>query len=527
MSANKFDVIVIGSGPSAWAALAAIPSNYSVLNVDIGKTENTDTKKFLKTTLDVIKKSPIDEDEIRSIIQTVVDPDDSALGSKKNFYGDNYMYDVNDLLDRDPRGIRKSTALGGYASIWGATMLPLPANFLNKIHSRSKQKLIRGYAFLLSKIEVSSFSAKGSRYEFPNKLNLFSTGTLLQHICLRRSKKHSSLLLKIIDATFEPIGVAVQGLTELTSPSDDTQCSKCGLCQLGCPKNLIWNPRYSAPARSLTNYKYINANVKKIISIEGKLFIHCFDHKVVYEARTIILAAGAIGTAEILVNSQLSENFSNLRIRDNQTVFRHGLSVRKVGNLHPRMNLAELTLLIGSNGKNPISAQLYSISQYTRIRILALYPFLKKIPKLLQNMFLFRLTTLLVYFDDEQSGFISVSKQGDIVVMEENAKYPKSKTRFTNYIRISFPLLSKLIFLFPFFQQKMLVGGGNHIGSTEYQNVAGKFDKICNENGTLKGEEHILISDSSALPWLYPGPITMTTMANGYSNVSDYFSTKL
>jgi hypothetical protein len=277
----------------------------------------------------------------------------------------------------------------------------------------------------------------------------------------------------------------------------------------------------------LTNYKYINANVKKIISIEGKLFIHCFDHKVVYEARTIILAAGAIGTAEILVNSQLSENFSNLRIRDNQTVFRHGLSVRKVGNLHPRMNLAELTLLIGSNGKNPISAQLYSISQYTRIRILALYPFLKKIPKLLQNMFLFRLTTLLVYFDDEQSGFISVSKQGDIVVMEENAKYPKFKTRFTNYIRISFPLLSKLIFLFPFFQQKMLVGGGNHIGSTEYQNVAGKFDKICNENGTLKGEEHILISDSSALPWLYPGPITMTTMANGYSNVSDYFSTKL
>jgi hypothetical protein len=105
-------------------------------------------------------------------------------------------------------------------------------------------------------------------------------------------------------------------------------------------------------------------------------------------------------------------------------------------------------------------------------------------------------------------------------------KNPKVKNRILNYQRMSIALFTKGILLLPIFQQRMQVGGGNHIGSTEFQNNQGVFEKICDEKGILKGEKNIIVSDSSALPNLFPGPITMSAMAYGYANVSEFFSVK-
>lgn len=526
MTTQKFDVLVIGSGPSAWAAISAIPSSYSILNIDLGTTENENTKQILQATLEIIKKEPINIEEVNAVIQGIVDFEEAKLGSKKKIYGDGYMYDTGRKSLTNSTSLVRSKAFGGYGSVWGATMLPLPKTCLVNLSYQHQDKFNRGYSFLQENIEIVSCDMKNTEYKFPKEVKKYSTKTTLQTKCLEPSKKFFQRLLKLIDANFEPIGIAVKGLLNIAPNSSEDNCSKCGLCQIGCPKNLIWNPRFAQPLRIKQNYSYQIAEVKKIISSRKKLILECTDRPEIYEAETIILAAGALGTAEIISNSELHINFRTLRIKDNQTLFRHALSFGRAGNLHPRMNLAELVLTIGRLGNNPLNAQLYSISAYTKTRILKLYPFLKKMPIFFQNFVFFRIVTLLVYLDEKESGHITVSKRNERIEIHEHVKKQKMRNRILNYYRMSMALFTKGIMLLPIFQQKMPVGGGNHIGSTEFLSNQGIFEKICDENGILKGESNILVSDSSALPNLYPGPITMSAMAYGYANISDFFSAK-
>jgi len=518
--------LVIGSGPSAWASIAAIPGQYSILNIDLGATESENTKGILQDTLEMIQKEPINVEEINAVIQGIVDLEEPKLGTSKKIYGDGYMYDTSRASHMNSTTVCRSQALGGYGSVWGATMLPLPKTYLDQFSSQLKNKFNRGYSFLQENIEIVSYDSKNTVYEFPKELKKFSIGTTLQTKCLSHKRKFIQSWLKNIDANFEPIGLAVRGLSNVGLNSSDETCSKCGLCQIGCPKNLIWNPRYEQSKRIKHNYSYKKAEVKKIISNGKNLIIECTNFGEIYEAEVIILAAGALGTAEIISKSQLHTNFRSLRIKDNQTLFRHALSLQRVGNLHPRLNLAELTLSIGRLGKKPLNAQLYSISPYTKMRIFKLYPFLKKMPIFFQNFMLFRIVTLLVYLDENESGYITISQENELIEIQEQTKDLKLMNRILNYQRMGISLFTKGILLLPIFQQKMGVGGGNHIGSTEFQNNVGTFEKICDEQGVLKGEKNILISDSSALPHLYPGPITMSAMAYGYANVSDFFSMK-
>ena len=68
MDVRKFDVILIGNGPSAWAALHAVPKNLSVLNIDIGNTESAKTLKIIDRA-NKLSQIPINKTRIDNFIK--------------------------------------------------------------------------------------------------------------------------------------------------------------------------------------------------------------------------------------------------------------------------------------------------------------------------------------------------------------------------------------------------------------------------------------------------------------------------
>jgi len=519
---RKFDVILIGNGPSAWAALHAVPKNLSVLNIDIGNTESAKTLKIIDRA-NKLSQIPINKTRIDNFIKEIVGAESTKLGAKKSMYGDFFMYESEASNGRNDTKITKSIATGGFANVWGATMLPYPEIFLKSIDPELTRKYRLGYDFISKNVPIYKFNFENRMYKFSYPPRILHDSTILQKKLLRNLSRLSMKFLLKLGVSFEPIGLAVNVDGHAEDQESNTDCSRCGLCQLGCPKKLIWNPRFSAVSRDATNFFQHRGEVIAITSVHDIFHIFCVDGSS-FTTDAVIIAAGAMGTAEILAKSKLNKNFSKLKIHDNQTVFRHAISFTKVGNTEPRINLAELTYTIFKSGRKAINAQLYSVSPYAKIRILTQFSILKNLPEWLINCLLGRLVTLLVYSSQDQSGDIRMEAFSNKIRISEFPKEFSKKETIVNYIKIAVPLLTRGILLLPFYKQNLGVGGGNHIGATEFLDENQKYSPICDGNGILQGEKRILVADCSAFTTMFPGPITMTGMALAYANTKEFFN---
>ncbi len=100
------------------------------------------------------------------------------------------------------------------------------------------------------------------------------------------------------------------GLNPVVTPkfmNDSSKCVECGHCAIGCPTGAKWDTRklvesaVSKDAKVITNCKVYKLDIenKKVNAVHAKVN----GRKVIYKADLIILAAGGLGSPQILENS--------------------------------------------------------------------------------------------------------------------------------------------------------------------------------------------------------------------------------
>lgn len=112
---------------------------------------------------------------------------------------------------------------------------------------------------------------------------------------------------KIWDAA-EKLGYFVEPMPKFI---DYSRCNNCGLCIAGCTNGAKWdatdfvNDAVQAGAKLLPDF-----TVKKVLQNEGKCYgvegVDSQGDTKTYQAQKVILAAGALNTPKILINSQIT-----------------------------------------------------------------------------------------------------------------------------------------------------------------------------------------------------------------------------
>ncbi|AXV39282.1 GMC family oxidoreductase N-terminal domain-containing protein [Methanobacterium sp. BAmetb5] len=112
---------------------------------------------------------------------------------------------------------------------------------------------------------------------------------------------------KIWDAA-EKLGYFVEPMPKFI---DYSKCNNCGLCIAGCTRGAKWdatdfvNDAVQAGAKLVPDF-----TVKKVLQNEGKCYgvegVDSQGDTKTYQAQKVILAAGALNTPKILINSQIT-----------------------------------------------------------------------------------------------------------------------------------------------------------------------------------------------------------------------------
>ncbi len=388
--------------------------------------------------------------------------------------------------------VRPSFSQGGLSTVWGATFSSFrefdkwsdnskPSEydnlFINKLVEHSTNN------FGITEVE----SSLKPDYRSEKLLNHFFTNKI--------ASKY-----KVDSAT----------LAINSNNSSEQKCIYCSKCLTGCPVNSIWNS-YQQIEMLAREYKinYVGdrfvyslsekGDKVSITSIDshGKTFQNVFDK--------VILASGAIGTAQILINSGIK---SQLKIFDTPTAF-SGI-VRNPLKSYGRTNeifshtLSQFWLF--SRDLNCMH-QVYPPSNYNETKIMEKVRIKKdsfKIVKAISK----NINPIVSYFKPDKSEYLEIKKVGRHVELSATTNNALRKNFEKEILHLN-EYLNPLEYRLPKFSINVLpVGLGYHYGASLSEGYE------VNSKGLLKETRNIYVVDSSVLQNLEVGPITQTVMAN-------------
>lgn len=293
-------------------------------------------------------------------------------------------------------------------------------------------------------------------------------------------------------------------------------CRYCGRCLSGCPYGSILDTSVAFD-RLLINQE-IERIIGQVIRFEQR------ESKVIVEIKTqedcvetfnfdrIYLCAGAIGTPKILLQSEILQK---AEILDSQVFYFAG--IHKAKQIDGKaFALSQKTI----TDHKTYSASLYTCNEEVRNRISSmllkrLFHFRVSLPKFLDRI----LFLGIGFMDSDLSGSscISLNSEESINVELKNQERPNKSVRIAMR-KIRRQLLHLKLFVLPF---RMIppIGSGFHSGGSTY-NLSG----VLNENGSLIHAPGVFVSDTSALPKIFPGSHTFNSMVYSYTKVKNQFS---
>ena len=447
---------VIGSGPcGALAAFLLLSAGEEVWLYDVNSDESLNPSELL-TKLKLLEKSSAPYD-IQQILRVV--------------------------HHQDPLGIYRSKLSGGFSNVWGATW--------GAQRSLNTGSWPRHHDFVTGIVSVDGHLKENLNlscdcFQFLNKLT--NNVDLLPGVTFERS------LLAINPSVCECIS---EGLSS-------------------CAHGGVWNSKsLLARCHSFDTFKFKSGyDVTKIEKSDAGLNLIGADFW--DEFQTVTLAAGTLGTLEILLNSLKDVNA--LTLQDTRMGFlpliRFRIRTRHKG------GFAFSQFNINTNfGRDNLAVhvQLHSDAEIYRPRIVGKVPgFISPLMKPFLDIVLPHLAIAIVYVDAKMASQINFRKIANI--RELNAAFIEPidsgrglKNRLWGiFRRIGFlPLLPLLSWSKP--------GESYHLGALGHE--------ILDELGTVKQLPGLYVAGAMALPRVEPGPITHSAMAQT-SRLIEHLTTK-
>ena len=445
---------VIGSGPcGAVAALLLLQAGREVVMFDVNAEESVHFEK-LSSTL-------------------------------KLMGGSSAPYDIHQLLKVTHKnrnlGFYRSKISGGFSNVWGATW--------------GAQQNLRTENWLQSHLEVTQLVSQGGYLEInPNQVcNCFG----------------------FIDGAMNTLPPEVQVRKTLLA-LNPTICDCIGNGGTSCAHGSVWHSGLLlSRCYSFKNFTFksdrdvlgLEKNSHRV-TVKGNNFSEDFDD--------VIIAAGTVGTVEILLNSNLGSEV--LTLQDTLMGFLPLLKfgVRKKHGGGFAFSQYTLETRFGEQGL-VAHAQLYSDAEIYEDRIIGKTPrFIRSLLKPIIDFFLPHIAIAIIYGDAAMSPRIAFRKSVETRGLTADFLSPRNSKRGLNrrlwqvFRKLSFfPLLPLLIWSKP--------GESYHLGALE--------NSLLDEYGSVKSISGIHVAGAVSLPSVDPGPITHSAMAQT-SRLIEHLTTK-
>ena len=447
---------VIGSGPcGALAALLLLEAGFDVELIDVDNNQTADNPSLKK--------------ELK-----LVD-------------GDSSPYDINQILEIEVEGqpttFYRSKVEGGFSKVWGAT-------WNSKLISQ-ENSWVRNY----SKVDqIVSKNLYGSVKNLGKSVALDCGCDCLSFLSTNDSSFEGNL--RVSD-------LAVRSL----------ECGCVASGKSSCVHASVWNSSYLInECRKFPSFTFRKGvDVTDLKFQEDGVVINSFRDSLKYDMVT--LAAGPLGTAEVLFNS--FDEIKSISMNETRMGFLPFLRYKLNTGHSGAFAFSQFKFDVQSGDESLAHVQLYAHSELYSERIEG------KVPKILTPFVRLALKFLtphmgiaLIYLNSEYSESLKIVKAETerkllIDLIKPNRKNPGfRKNIWSRFREIGLlPLLPALSWAKP--------GESYHLGA-----VKGLLD----DYGFLRKDSRLSVAGSFALPVILPGPITHAAMAQTARLVEKLFT---
>jgi hypothetical protein len=469
------DVLIVGSGPSSYAFLSeAIKNN----NLNITLIDNSDLD-FSKHEGCMFRNSNFKN---------------SRLGSNTKIID-------TEIIDSDDSVPYPSKVFGGFSNVWGGTLDSIPTTLFESLKNegidiRSEfNKIVKNLKILSLEDSVeSNFIKKPEFVGIKNYKNFINKSTILE-------------------TTFSQI-IVNDWVTVDTI--DNKICKYCRQFEWACNNNLIWDTKsYIKNLISLNKINYLK-NTKLISFIEEKttvkVTIQVDNKSLIKSFNKVIIATGPIATSSIMIESNI---INDVEIKSSDLVVIPFLKYFITSN--KKDSYPDLFLRFRIEDLNYF-CQLYFFSNGV-LKLSFINNLFKKIVGLIPKFFMNFSGGLFLYLDESISSKFIVKKDGNQI------KYLKVDKQLNNLliktIRNIF-LENKIILILKLKVFKKFGSSYHYGGQFPHKKINNSISS--DRLGRVGKLKNVHIVDSSVLPHISAGTLTICTMSNSLRIAKELFN---
>ncbi len=527
-NSTLYDYIIVGSGPSgAISAKTLVDSKANTLMLDVGSIDNKYHKLIPESDFETIRRTVNEQnrfflgDNLESIPQTETKVGAQLSPSRRFIIKGIEKYIP---IDSDSFTPMESLAYGGLGAGWGLGTYVYSKEECQKA-GLNYQEMMKSYQYVADHVGISCGNDDVKPFIINNIYGIQKP--------LRKDNSIKKILAKYQNKRnyFKNKGMylgssAMAILTE--NKGSRKACSYNDMDFYSDKEKSAYRPQFTIDElRIKPNFKYINNILVLSFTEEDKIVkIHCIDTKsnikTVFNAKKLILATGALGTARIVMRSISS--IKKLPLLSNPYAYIPGIHWSMLGKkLDANKNsMAQLMMIYDPDGSN---SDLVSLAFYT-YQSLMLFRLIKESPlNIADNRIIFQyLQSAFIIAGVHHPDNFSEEKKLELIpnsktitgdILKANYKLnEKEKALINKRERIILKGLMKLG-ITPIKRINPGAGSSIHYGGTIPfcdTDIIGKQTK----DGRVNGTNNVYIADSSGFNYLPAKGVTLSIMANAH-----------
>lgn len=378
----------------------------------------------------------------------------------------------------------RSSALGGFSNVWGATIQRFSKTLVEDWEIDHKD-------WKASEQNIRAFFRNSDSEEIGLKSSNLFLSSKIESLFDRKQKRHS----------FKETRLAMSPIYE--------PCNGCGQCLLGCPTHSIWNAGLTRLLdSSFKDDLLLKAKVRNIEKNDDSTLTLVTTQNQRITSKRVFLGAGALGTAEILLNSKLCA--PQILAKDSQYFIFLALCKNEHFRESNTIGLSEASLDL--NLPEPVYIQIYDFLNPAFKKMLLDYLKNVFVGKYLISLLETRLLILQSYLHSKDSGTLTIEPTSSGLEVKANRKLSTIKIILKTYLKLLTNCFDLGFFVLPFIKV-MQVGESFHVGASLPMSSSPKVNTV-NLQGEMWQCAGLYVVDSSSLVEIPAQPPTLGVMTN-------------